>query len=261
MADTPATPRPAATMILARDGANGIETFMVVRNKGMDFLGGAMVFPGGKLEDSDRDPALRPHCRGDAEWDDLWLGLRVACIRETFEESGVLLARPRGGEDFLTDARMHELEPKYCKALHAGDVSMLEMVQAEDIELATDALVYFAHWVTPEIRPKRFDTHFFLAPAPPGHVASHDGLESTDSEWADIDNVFDSIRSGRRQVMYPTQCNLAALNRSPTVAEALAAARDSEVVRVLPKYIDGERYIPAAAGIGHVEVVGPKKPA
>ncbi|MHA1113715.1 MAG: NUDIX hydrolase [Alphaproteobacteria bacterium] len=259
MADEPATPRPAATMVLARDGADGIETFMVVRHKGMDFLGGAMVFPGGKLEESDSDPALRPYCRGEAEWDDLWLGLRVACIREAFEESGVLLARPRGDADFLSDARMHEMEPEYCKALHAEEVSMLEMAEKEDIEFATDALAYFAHWVTPDIRPKRFDTHFFLAPVPPGHVASHDGLESTDSEWADIDTIFESIRSGRRQVMYPTQCNLVKLNRSDTVAAALEQARGSKVVSVLPKYFDGVRYVPAEAGIGHVEVMGPKK--
>lgn len=258
--DQPATPRSAATMILARDGAEGIETFMVVRNRGMDFLGGAMVFPGGKLEEEDQAAALRPYCRGHDQWDDLWLGLRVAAIRETFEESGVLLARPRGAAQYLSDSRMHELEPKYSKAVHAGEVTMLDMVTRENLELATDALVYFAHWVTPEVRPKRFDTYFFLAAAPEGHVASHDGLESVDSEWADIDTVFDAIRSGRRQVMFPTQCNLAKLNESPTVDAALERARHHEVVRILPKYIDGVRYVPAAALIAHAEILPLKKP-
>jgi 8-oxo-dGTP pyrophosphatase MutT (NUDIX family) len=227
--------RPASTLLLIRDGLSGLEVFLVERHHQIDFAGGATVFPGGKVEPGDQDPALRARCAGAAALDDDALAFRVAAIREAFEECGVLLARPRGQQALLPVARLADLLKRYRAEVREHRVSIADLASAEDLELACDLLVPFAHWITPEGMPKRFDTWFFLMAAPPGQFAAHDGTESVDSTWISPRRALEQADAGKRTVIFPTRMNLAKLARSSTTAEAVAAARASRIVTVLPR--------------------------
>jgi 8-oxo-dGTP pyrophosphatase MutT (NUDIX family) len=227
--------RPASTLLLIRDGLSGLEVFLVERHHQIDFAGGATVFPGGKVEPGDQDPALRARCAGAGALDDDALAFRVAAIREAFEECGVLLARPRGQQALLPVARLADLLKRYRAEVREHRVSIADLASAEDLELACDLLVPFAHWITPEGMPKRFDTWFFLMAAPPGQFAAHDGTESVDSTWISPRRALEQADAGKRTVIFPTRMNLAKLARSSTTAEAVAAARASRIVTVLPR--------------------------
>jgi len=262
----PVTPLPAATVLLLRDSADGIEVFMVRRTTKMDFAAGALVFPGGKVDPPDSNPELRARCSGSGDIDDFRLSLLVAAVRETFEECGVLLARARGETNFVPASRVAELERRYRDALTRDEIGIDEVAEAEDLELATDVLVYAAHWITPKFRPKRFDTHFFLAPAPADHVAMHDGSESLDSLWATPQQVFSDFIGGIHQVMFPTYCNLWKLNRSRTVAQALERARNERIVTILGQHEKGPEgdtrvVLPKDAGFDLTEVPDPNEPS
>jgi 8-oxo-dGTP pyrophosphatase MutT (NUDIX family) len=253
-------PRPArlsATVLLVRDTPLGLEVFMVERHHQIDFATGALVFPGGQVDAADADPALAARCAGAARLDDEARTLRVAAIRETFEESGVLLARRRG-ETALVDAQaLRNIEARHRAALHAGERTLAEIAAAEDLELALDLLVPFAHWITPVFMPKRFDTWFFLVAAPPDQVALHDGHESVDSLWITPADAEAARSAGRRTIIFPTLLNVRKLGRAKTVAEAFANARSGPIVTVLPRIEKrGETptmVLPADAGYDVVE--------
>ena len=151
---------PAATILILRDTDKGMESLMVRRHHKIDFASGAYVYPGGKIDSGDSDEKLGDFIADDSSSDDFHRPFRIGAIRETFEESGILLARKRGESVLVSADRVEELQP-YRDDLHKGRVSLLEMVQREDLELATDLLVHFAHWVGPEHAPKRFDTQFY----------------------------------------------------------------------------------------------------
>ena len=233
-ADTPPKPVHAATIMLLRDDRGPLEVFMVQRHHQIDFATGALVFPGGKTDPSDRNPALRGHCGNAAALEDDQLALRVCAVRETFEECGVLVARGKGEQALLSESRVRPLEEKYRDDLVAGRTGMLDVALAHQLELATDALVPFAHWVTPEFMPKRFDTYFYLVTAPTDQVAAHDGSESVDSVWIRPADAVADGRAGRRTVIFPTMANLLKLARSATVAQALERARTEPLVTVRP---------------------------
>jgi 8-oxo-dGTP pyrophosphatase MutT (NUDIX family) len=245
---TPVPARPAATVLLVRDGAEGIEVFMVVRHAEIEFAGGALVFPGGRVEKDDAALAGAPD--GQVTLD----AFRVAGVRETFEECGVLLARPRGAAHLLPAGALPEIEARHRAPLARGERTLSEMLAAEALDAATDALLHFAHWVTPANRPKRFDTQFFLAAAPPDQLAVHDGSESVDSIWIRPAQAVAETNAGLRRLVFATRKNLEKLARYATVAEALEATRASRVVTVHPRRVqteDGWRLqIPLDAGYG-----------
>lgn len=228
----PAPAVPSATILMLRDGPNGLEVFMVVRHHQIDFASGALVFPGGKADEADFDPALDAYLDGAMKAADM-KAIQVASIREAFEECGVLLARPEGDDALISGERLAELEP-YRDRLHKGELTILEFLKRENLRLACDTLVHFAHWVTPEMMPKRFDTHFFLAAAPADHLAVHDGHESVDSVWITPGDAIADARAGKRTVIFPTLRNVEKLGTSATVADALAASAQSTPVTVLP---------------------------
>jgi len=249
----PAETRLSATILLLRDGPERLEVFMVERHHKIDFAEGALVFPGGKVEATDAAVELAPYCRGADPSSDAHNTLRVAAIRETFEECGVLLARPRGTETLIDGGRLAKIASSHQDALQNGDRTMLEVVRDEDLELAFDLLVPFAHWITPEFMPKRFDTHFFLVAAPSDQLAVHDGYESVDSLWTTIPRALELEKSGQRTIIFPTLENIKKLGRSPSVDQALDAARRNTIVTVLPTFSkdpDGTMMmeIPEAAG-------------
>ncbi|MCZ6616597.1 MAG: NUDIX hydrolase [Gammaproteobacteria bacterium] len=234
MADRqPATPVPAATILMLRHAPEGLEVFMVVRHRQIDFASGALVFPGGKADPADFDPNLREHLDGAFEGD-MMRAIQVASIRESFEECGILLARAGSASGLLDGNRLAELEP-YRQRLNDGELTMLEFVTRENLRLACDRLTHFAHWITPPMVPKRFDTHFFLALAPDDHVAMHDGHESVDSVWIRPADVLADAENGERTVIFPTLRNIEKLGRHVTPEAAIAAAREaSPPVTVLP---------------------------
>lgn len=253
---TEAVARPAATILLLRDGAKGLEVFMVVRHHAIDFASGALVFPGGRVEDS--DAMLAERLGGTA--------FQLAAIRETFEECGVLLARSSGASAVIDAATLLRVENEHRAALNAGTAEFGAILDAHGLVPATDLLVHYAHWITPANQPKRYDTHFFLAEAPAAHVAMHDGHESVDSIWISPDDALTGTDEGRYKLVFATQMNLKKLSRWATVAEAMAAARASAVVTVLPRgtKIDATRRkltIPLEAGYGGSEFLVDLPPA
>jgi 8-oxo-dGTP pyrophosphatase MutT (NUDIX family) len=256
---SPAKPLPAATVVILRDGVEGIEVFMVVRHHEIDFASGALVFPGGKVEMQDAAEAwyeLAPYAGTTPS-----CAFVVAAVRETFEEAGLLLARRRGTQALLGAEEAHGLVGRYRGPLLAGDTTFLDLVRAEDLTLATDLMVPFAHWVTPVTQPKRFDTHFLLVAAPVAQLGAHDGGESVDGFWIAPQQAVNDAEAGTRTLVLPTLMNLSKLARYATVGEAVAAIRSSPVVTVMPKVqrtAEGRiLHIPAEAGYGVTEVVVP----
>ena len=246
-------PRPAATVLLVRDGAAGLEVLMVTRNVASDFASGALVFPGGRVDAADGAAVLREHCRRVPGIDDAALAFRVAGIRESFEEAHVLLARRTGSERLLSAAELAALEGSARTTLGRAP-QFADLVAGGEIELATDLLLPFAHWITPVGPPKRFDTHFFLAPAPLDQLAAHDGHEAVDTLWIRPEAAIAEADAKRVTLVFATRMNLVKLGRSGDVAAALAAAKRDTIVTVCPEVAqtpDGTVLrIPIAAGYG-----------
>ena len=229
MSDIP-VPVPAATILMLRDGEQGLEVFMVVRHHQIDFASGALVFPGGKVAEGDDE--VRDFCTGASE-DDGQLALQVGAIREAFEECGILLAREKGSDQLLGGSTLEALE-HYRNPLAKGELKIREFLEKEDLTLACDLLHRYAHWITPDMMPKRFDTHFYLAKAPADHIAIHDGHESVDSVWITPQAALDGARSGKYTVIFPTRLNIEMLGQSTSVANAIEMANQRNIVSVLP---------------------------
>ena len=257
----PAPTRDAATILLIRDGANGVEVFMLARHTRRDFASGAMVFPGGGVDAHDRDPGLIAQMPGplsDMPADER--ALRIAAVREAYEECGVLLARPQGDSRLIDAERLCRIDERYAEARSQHNLDIGLVAREESLEIACDLMIPFAHWITPTSQPKRFDTRFYVARAPADHVAIHDGHESVESVWMGAAEICRQADAGQWHVMFPTRMNLHRLAAHDTVEEVLAAAKHLPIVPVLPELmaqIDGGRRlrIPLEAGYGMSEVV------
>ncbi len=254
-------PRPASTILLLRDsaaapddkGRGEIEVFMMVRHYEIDFNSGALVFPGGSVDQGDQEIIANPALYSGGEGlDDAALSFRIAAIRETFEESGILLACPTGSNALVDAKRASEIEAAHRADLCENKVSFLKVLTDSGMVLALDLLVPYAHWITPEGMPKRFDTWFFLAAAPPEQAGAHDGKESTDSIWLSPADALAGGDSGRFTLPFPTKRNLIKLGKQPSVASAIEEARRTPVVSVTPVMSrNGDKKqlrIPAEAG-------------
>jgi 8-oxo-dGTP pyrophosphatase MutT (NUDIX family) len=259
--------RPASTVLLLRDsarpdGKGEVEVFMMVRHYEIDFNSGALVFPGGSVDAGDHDIAGKPDLYAGGEGlDSEALGFRIAAIRETFEESGILLAQPRGSNVLVDAKQAGEIEARHRAALCEGKTTFPEILTDNGMLLTLDGLVPYAHWITPEGMPKRFDTWFFLAAAPPEQAGAHDGKESTDSIWVSPREALAGGEIGRFKLPFPTTRNLIKLSKHRTVKDALDAARLHKIVTVMPVMtrLNGGRQlrIPAEAGYdGEVFEVG-----
>jgi len=242
---------PAATVLLVRDQP-AFEVLMVKRHHQIEFASGALVFPGGKIEPADADPGWAAHCRG-------WDGrppddrrLRIAALREAFEESGVLLARDRDGIPW----RAVETAAASREKIARGELAFLELVRSQKVQLDLEAMAPFARWITPPMMPKRFDTWFFIATAPKDQFAVCDGYETVDAEWIEPDVALGLADRGERKIIFPTRMNLQLLAKSTSTDQAIAAARARPVVVVEPRIEirNGERYLllPPDAGYGAV---------
>ncbi len=246
----PSPTRLAATILLVRDGAEGVEIGMIVRNRKIAFAPGALVFPGGSVDAGDHGAdalADADGVTGDA------LTLRVAAIREAFEECGVLLAR-RDGE-LINGAEAARMVTDWREKLENDEVSIADIARAEGVTLATDLIQPFAHWITPEAEKKRFNTHFFVAVAPEGHVLDQDGGEAVEAVWLTPKAAMAEGRAGTRALLFPTWLNLQILENAKDAAAAMELARAHPVVTVKPdfKKVEGgiELRIPVEAKYAH----------
>lgn len=226
---------------------------MVTRHHKIDFASGALVFPGGKLDPQDSEAALLQTCDGQG-LDDEALAVRICGIRETFEEAGVLLARDNVSGKILSGEHCADLALRYREALHGGDVSLLEIIQKENLTLACDQLTLFARWVTPTFFSRRFDAFFFLAEAPKDQVASHDDIESTDSVWTTPAGAIAEADEGRKTVVFATRMNLQKLAGFDSTEALIKRTLENEIVTVEPGIEDKDGdvtyTIPIEAGYG-----------
>lgn len=227
--------RVASTVLLLREAAGGMEIFMVQRNRQIEFSSGALVFPGGSMDPNDREVAADPALVADRGGLDIdTAAIRIGGIRETFEESGILLARPRGSSALVSAAKAEALGAQR-EALDEGQISFADILRQHDLVPAIDLLALFAHWITPVKLPKRFDTHFLLALAPPDQIGKHDGKESVDSVWLSPKAALGAAESGRYNLPFPTIRNLIKLDKLGTAQAAMDFARATSVVTVVPE--------------------------
>jgi 8-oxo-dGTP pyrophosphatase MutT (NUDIX family) len=250
----PVVPAPAATLVLLRDRpAGGFEVLLMQRHHASKFAAGDFVFPGGKLEIDDNPDDAVQWCTGlDLTGAARTLRLEhapttalaywVGAIRETFEEAGVLLATTADGAPVrLSAARIGE----YRRAIQADNRAFWSMIKTEKLRLATDQLVYFAHWITPEGLPLRFDTRFFAAPMPEEQEAVGDDHEMISLRWLGPREALDDHARGELSLRNPTVRNLMLLEGASTTA-ALARLRDREVTTIRPKVVfdaEGKRRV------------------
>jgi len=205
---------------------------MVVRHHQIDFASGALVFPGGKLNEG--DGCVDQFCKS-ASIQDTGLAYQVGAIREAFEECGILLAREKGQTTLINASRLKKLE-QYREPLAKGKLELKTFLESESLILACDQLQHYAHWVTPEMMPKRFDTQFYLAEAPADHLAIHDGYESVDSVWIRPEDALAGNKSGKYTIIFPTRLNIEMLAEANSVEDAFTQAKMRKIATVKPRF-------------------------
>ena len=238
--------KPAATVILMREEIKGdFEIFMVKRSSRSTF-GSLYVFPGGKLDPEDSENDLYPYCEGmNNEEASKQLGIKdnglsfwIACIRECFEEVGVLLTNP----DDLILQDTSKLT-KLRKELNNKEITFKEICVSESLRLRTKNIVPCAHWITPDIETKRFDTRFFLAKVNAKQLASHDGFELTESFWIKPADALAKLKNGEMSMILPTIKNIEKLAEFSTSTEAFNHFKglgNNAIPPILPKFIKRE---------------------
>ena len=246
---TPVAPREAAAVVLARDAAGGIEVLLVQRHGASRFAPGAFAFPGGRVEAEDATPETASRCRGltpgdaaaalpDVRPPGRAIGFWIAALREAFEETGLLLAYDRSGAPFEPG----RLAAGWLDARRArchGDAAAFGALLAEGgLALATDRLAYYAHWITPEERPLRYDTRFFVGAAFPDASPEADGTEIVATEWLAPEAALAGHGAGEMTLPFPTRTLLGSIAPHPTVEALLRAARaQREVPAIRPRMI------------------------
>lgn len=234
--DPPVSPKDAATVMLVRDTAGGLEVFLQKRVMGMAFAGGMTVFPGGGVDRRDADTSVAWHGPSPAWWAskfacDVGLARALVCaaVRETFEESGVLLAGP-DESSVVADVR------PFAEAraqLENRELSLAGFLAESGLVLRADLLCPWANWVTPVEESRRFDARFFLARLPEGQRADGDTSEAQDARWQRPEEALDDWKAGRSGLLPPTWTTLAELEECATVAEAMT--RDRAISKLMPK--------------------------
>lgn len=230
-------PRPASTVVVVRDGSQGPEVFLMQRTLAASFMAGVHVFPGGAVDPSDHDPA---HGLDDKDFSRM-LGLEaggaayvVAAIRECFEEAGLLLARTAdGAHATLPDA---QATASLRQQLSNGSLPFQQLLAERGWSLAPDELAYLSHWVTPVGAPKRFDTRFFVAVAPPAQEGSHDNEETIASIWIRPDDALKRAAAGEMRLAHAGQMTLRELRPFSSAAAIMEwAASDRKRPCMVPR--------------------------
>lgn len=232
----PVAPRPAATVVVVRDAEGGPEALLLRRPRRSAFAADAWVFPGGVVDAADADPALagRVDGRSPAQWAQRLgvedpaeaMGYVVAAVREAWEETGILLATGGGAGTGLRAAR---------EELLRGRGALLPLLEREGLRLATDGLLYIAHWITPEPETRRYDTRFFLARLPAGAACELHGDELAEARWMRPAEAVEGFGRGDLRLLPPTAHTLRRLTGFASVDAVWAALRDAPVPAYLPR--------------------------
>lgn len=241
---TPAVPHASATVVLMREGEGGPEVLLLRRNRATGFVPGAYVFPGGRVDAADGEDALAERWDGltreDAagrlgiapDADPPAIAYYGAALREAVEETGLLAGVVAGkgppGDDVVRDAR---------EALLGGGASFAAVLQRLGARLDGSGVEYIAHWVTPEVEPRRYDTRFFAARVPAGSKAVYDEREMTDAVWLTPRAALERHRRGRLPMIFPTIRTLEDLCDFGSVDELLAHYRACTIARVQPEIV------------------------
>ncbi|MGY1836189.1 NUDIX hydrolase [Blastococcus sp. SYSU DS0510] len=237
-------PRDAASVVLLRDGAAGLEVYLLRRRPTMAFAPGMHVYPGGSVDPRDREAAEHWTGPPPAEWAaafscdaELATALVAAAVRETFEESGVLLAAHRDGTP-VTDTTGEDWERDRL-ALIEGTLALSDFLAARRLLLRADLLRPWAHWITPEWSARRFDTRFFLASLPAGQRTRDVGGEADRVTWLPVADAFRRFRDGSLTMMNATASTVRDLTAHPDVASAMAGSRRIRPIMSRPVLTDG----------------------
>lgn len=259
----PATPRDAATVMLLRqaaervggDASGGFEVYMLRRKPSMAFAPGAYVFPGGSVDQRDADEEVAWAGPGVDYWGrvfdaphELARALVCAAVRETFEESGVVLAGP-SAESVVADTTGPDWEADR-QALLDRSLSLAEMLARRKLILRSDLLRPWSRWITPAVEPRRFDARFFAAALPAGQRTRDVGGEAAEVQWISAARALDAGRAGEIQLWLPTAMTLAELAEYPDVSAVLAAQRN--VRPLLPEVV-------VAEGAAYLKVPGERE--
>ena len=241
---------PAATVLLVRDCGDELEVLMVKRSKRPPF-GNLYVFPGGKIDESDKDLNITNFCNGlNDEQASIKLGVNegglsywVACVRECFEEVGILLAKKNNGQELdLNGADKHKFD-NYRRMLLENKISLFEICKKENLSLNLNNIEPFSHWITPEIEIKRFDTRFFIAYIPAKQTERHDGYELTDSVWISPKKALDRSLNGEMPMIMPTISNLQQcleFDSGQKLLEHQSKLTNDDIPSILPKFFKNE---------------------
>ena len=237
--------RDAATVLVTRPGASGVEVLLMRRRTSMAFAAGMHVFPGGAVHPGDRTavPWIGPEAEAWAgRWGcdpELAAALVVAAVRETFEETGILLAGT--DEQAVVGAVDGDGWSAVRRALEAGELTLGEVLRERGLALRADLLAAWAHWITPEFEPRRFDTRFFVAALPAGQPDVHHGTEADSSFWIEPAAAVRAAEAGDIAIMMPTLVNLRDLCRIDPAA-VVSGARERRITTVRPRLavVDGQ---------------------
>jgi 8-oxo-dGTP pyrophosphatase MutT (NUDIX family) len=241
LADGPAAVpvRDAATVVLLRDGVGGLEAFLLQRVRALAFAAGMTVFPGGVVDERDAETDLGWVGPPAAAWagplaasEPLARALVCAAVRETFEESGVLLAGPAADAVCTVDGPQWEVDRV---ALERGELSLAVLLARRGLLLRADLLRPWAHWITPAGERRRYDTRFFLAALPPGQSTRDVGGESDAARWLPPGEALAQAGRRERGLLPPTTVTLEEVARYRTVAEVLAAADRRVITPIEPR--------------------------
>ncbi|MFD9703086.1 NUDIX hydrolase [Lentzea sp. NPDC059081] len=234
----PAQPRDAVTVVLLRDGSEGVEAFLLRRVKGMAFAGGMSVFPGGGVDPRDADTSVAwagppPEWWGSVFGVDPSTARAFVCaaVREMFEESGVLLAGPDPASVVADTSAYSAARQK----LVDRELSLAQFLASEGLVLRADLLRPWANWVTPVEEPRRYDTRFFVAALPSGQRADGETTEASDASWQTPASAVQDAAEGRRMLMPPTWRTLDEVGALGSVEKVMAAERSVE--KIIPKLI------------------------
>ena len=237
---------PAATVLMIRDIDDGMEVLMVKRSKKPPFEN-LFVFPGGKIDEADKDINISNLCDGlnDQEASKK-LGLShgglsywVACVRECFEEVGILFAKKSNGEDLDLTGFEKEKYDNYRDRLIRHEINLCDICIEEDLKLNMLNIAPFSHWITPNIETKRFDTRFFIAHLPNNQIEKHDGTELTHSVWINPKEALEKAFNGEMPMIMPTIKNLQKCENYNSCAELLKYQHQlssSDIPPILPKF-------------------------
>ncbi|MEO6471905.1 MAG: NUDIX hydrolase [Aeromicrobium sp.] len=244
-----AEPRDASTVVVVRDGVEGLEAYLLRRHQSMKFAPGMYVFPGGGVDAADANIDVPWVGAAPSEWaarfgcsEDTARGLVCAAVRETFEESGVLLAGP-DEHSVVADTSGTEWQAARL-ALEAHEYSFAEFLLDQGLVLRTDLLGAWSHWITPVFEPRRFDTRFFVAVLPEGQSVGHLAREADRALWAPLSQVLAAVDAGNSAMLPPTHITCSEL--APLSAGGvLAASATRKIFPIVPELveIDGKHFL------------------